>query len=82
MVKKTTLDMQSVDRGLTTKVIDALGSVTVHQYDGNGNLVKTTDADGFVTEYTYSDLDLVMNINYNGGRQVNYAYKKTGDKRA
>lgn len=66
-------------RGLQTKVVDALGHVTVHEYDGNGNLVKTTDADGMVTEYTFDSLDLVSHINYNGGKQVDYAYNKTGD---
>lgn len=66
-------------RGLQTKVVDALGNVTVHEYDGNGNLVKTTDPDGYVTGYTYDSLDLVSHINYNGGKQVDYAYNKTGD---
>lgn len=66
-------------RGLQTKVVDALGNVTVHQYDGNGNLVKTTDADGYVTEYTMDALDLIEHINYNGGKQVDYQYNKTGD---
>lgn len=66
-------------RGLQTKVVDALGNVTVHQYDGNGNLIKTTDADGYVTEYTMDALDLIEHINYNGGKQVDYAYNKTGD---
>ena len=53
--------------------------ITTYEYDGNGNLTKQTDADGTVTEYTYSPLDLVTNINYNGGKSVSYQYNGTGE---
>jgi len=39
----------------------------------------TVDKDGLVTQYAYSPLDLVNNINYNGGKQVSYAYNKVGE---
>ena len=66
-------------RGLTTKMTDALGNVTTYQYDGNKNLVSKTDADNYTTKYTYNGLDMVTHINYNGGKQVDYAYNSVGD---
>ena len=47
--------------------MNALGDSTVYVYDGNGNLVSKTDADGYVTQYSYTALDLVKKINYNVG---------------
>ena len=47
--------------------------------NGNGNLIEQIDKDGLVTQYAYSPLDLVNNINYNGGKQVSYAYNKVGE---
>lgn len=66
-------------RGLTTKMTDALGNVTTYTCDGDENLVSKTDADRFTTEYTYNRLDMVTHINYNGGKQVYYAYNAVGD---
>lgn len=42
-------------------------------------MIQTTDADGYVTEYSYNPLDLVTHINYNGGKEVSYAYNKAGE---
>ena len=47
-----------------------LGNVITHEYDGNS----------YVTEYTYNSLDLVTNINYNGGKQVACQYNKVSVK--
>ena len=66
-------------RGLTTKMTDALGNVTTYTYDGDENLVSKTDADHYTTEFTYNGLDMVTHINYNGGKQVDYAYNAVGD---
>lgn len=66
-------------RNLVTKEINALGDSTVYVYDGNGNLVSKTDADGYVTRYSYTVLDLVKKINYNGAKEVSYQYNKVGE---
>ena len=66
-------------RNLVTKEINALGDSTVYVYDGNGNLVSKTDADGYVTRYSYTALDLVKKINYNGAKEVSYQYNKVGE---
>lgn len=41
--------------------------------------MSKTDADGYVTEYSYTALDLVQSINYNGGKAVSYQYNKVGE---
>lgn len=66
-------------RGLVTQTVDALGNVTVYEYDGNANLAKTIDPDGFITENTYNALNLVISINYSGGKNVSYWYNGVGD---
>ena len=66
-------------RGLVTREVNALGAVTTYAYDGNGNLVTKTDADGYVTTNTYTKLDMVSSINYNGGKEVSYQYNAVGD---
>ena len=49
-------------RNLVTKEINALGDSTVYVYDGNGNLVSKTDADGYVTAVElHIDTDDVVN---------------------
>lgn len=58
---------------------DYNGDSTVYVCDGNGNLVSKTDADGYVTQYSYTALDLVKKINYNGAREVSYQYNKVGE---
>ena len=42
-------------------------------------LVIVTDADGYVTQHAYSPLDLVIQTNYNGGKQASFQYNKVGD---
>ena len=44
-----------------------------------GNLVSKTDADGYVTNYSYTSLDLVRTINYNGAKQATYQHNKVGE---
>ena len=41
---------------LSPLAVDALGNVTRRSYDGNGNVTKVTDADGFVAEHAYNGL--------------------------
>ena len=53
--------------------------ISTTEYDGNGNIAKVTDADGYVTEYTYNALGMVTHINYNGGKEVSYQYNAVGD---
>ena len=64
---------------LLVLIWDYNGDSTVYVYDGNGNLVSKTDADGYVTQYSYTALDLVQKINYNGAKEVSYQYNKVGE---
>ena len=64
---------------LLALIRDHNGDSTVYVYDGNGNLVSKTDADGYVTQYSYTALDLVQKINYNGAKEVSYQYNKVGE---
>jgi RHS repeat-associated protein len=71
-------------RGLVTKEINAAENETIYIYDGNGNLVQKTDADGYVTEYSYDPRNLVNAINYDtanisGGKEAQFAYNKNGE---
>ena len=66
-------------RNLVTREVNALGDSTIYVYDGNGNMVSKTDADGYVTQYSYTALDLVQKINYNGAKEVSYQYNKVGE---
>ena len=66
-------------RNLVTREVNALGDNTIYVYDGNGNMVSKTDADGYVTQYSYTALDLVKKINYNGAKEVSYQYNKVGE---
>ena len=62
---------------LLALIRDHNGDSTVYVY--NGNLVSKTDADGYVTQYSYTALDLVQKINYNGAKEVSYQYNKVGE---
>ena len=66
-------------RNLVTREVNALGDRTIYVYDGNGNMVSKTDADGYVTQYSYTALDLVKKINYNGAKEASYQYNKVGE---
>ena len=66
-------------RNLITKEINALGDGTIYTYDGNGNMVSKADPDGYVTEYSYTALDLVRSIDYNGAKQATYQYNAVGE---
>jgi len=66
-------------RGLVTKEVNAAGSETVYIYDGNGNLVQKTDADGYVTVYGYDARNLVETINYNNTKNVLFEYNANGE---
>jgi YD repeat-containing protein len=56
----------------------ALGNETLYEYDGNGNLTQKTDADGYVTEYSYDALNLLERVEYDGGKEAQFAYDKNG----
>ena len=59
--------------------VNAKGDGKAYVYDGNGNLISLTDEDGYVTEYTYNEVNLVSGINYNGAKTVSYLYNGTGE---
>ena len=66
-------------RNLVAREVNARGDSTIYIYDGNGNMVSKTDADGYVTQYSYTALDLVKKINYNGAKEASYQYNKVGE---
>ena len=66
-------------RGLVKTEVNAKGDGKTFVYDGNGNLIRKTDEDGYVTEYEYSPVNLVSNINYNDAKSASYLYNGTGE---
>jgi RHS repeat-associated protein len=66
-------------RGLLKKEINALNQQVVYVYDGNGNMISKTDADGYTTSYIYDFKNMVETINYQGGKSVSYQYNKNGE---
>ena len=66
--------------GLVTKQINAVGNEKIHVYDGNGNLVQTTDEDGYATMYGYDPRNLIEAINYDSGngKEASFGYNKAG----
>lgn len=56
-----------------TTVTDRKGNTQKFTYDSNSNMTQKTDVDGCVTKYSYSALDLVSKINYNGTKEVTCA---------
>ena len=66
-------------RGLQVREVNALGDDKFSVYDGNGNLVQTTDEDGYITLYEYSPVNLVSQINYADGKVSTFLYNGTGE---
>ena len=66
-------------RGLIKTEVNAKGDGKAFVYDGNGNLIRKTDEDGYVTEYEYSPVNLVSSINYNDAKSASYLYNGTGE---
>lgn len=66
-------------RGLVTKTVNAVGNANLCVYDENGNLIQTTDEDGYVTTFGYDPRNLVEGINYAGGKKVTFQYNKNGE---
>jgi YD repeat-containing protein len=65
-------------RGLQVTEVHALGDGTLSVFDGMGNLVQRSDADGFVTTYGYTPVNLVSAITYGDGTTELFHYDGTG----
>lgn len=67
------------DKGKATSAKDAIGNIHYfNQYDGNGNLLKETAANGLVTTYTY-DVNSRLATIQRGTRPVtSYTYNALG----
>ncbi|MCL1810244.1 MAG: hypothetical protein FWG42_10845, partial [Clostridiales bacterium] len=67
--------------GLVTKQVNAALGEKTYVYDGNGNLIQTTDEDGYVTMHCYDPRNLAIAINYSGGngKVVNFGYNMAGE---
>ncbi|MBK8703138.1 MAG: RHS repeat protein [Saprospiraceae bacterium] len=55
-----------------------MGYATSYSYDGNGNVITRTDANGNVSSYTYDALNRLTSKNYNGNTD-NYEYDANGN---
>gem|GEM_PF-1404297 len=66
-------------RGLVITEVNALNQAKQNEYDGNGNLVKVTDEDGYVTVYDYNEVNLVRNVSYNREKSATFLYNGTGE---
>ena len=79
-INETQETLYSYDhRGLCVKEINAFGNGKLSVYDGNSNLKRTTDEDGYVTAYEYNPVNLVSKINYADGKKAAYLYNGTGE---
>ena len=59
-VSGQTISLYFNDKHLVKKVTNNASAEASFEYDENGHLVKYTDLDGFVTEYTYDDKGRVL----------------------
>lgn len=76
LVETRSFEFDTLDR--MTKEIGATGQVTLHEYDGNGNRIKTTDPLDRVTEFEYDGLNrMVKSIDPAGG-ESSYEYDALG----
>ena len=66
-------------RGLVTTEINALGDGKYYVYDELGNLISTTDEDGYVTSHTYDALSRLATTDYNGTKQASFLYNGTDE---
>lgn len=59
----------------TVAVINGLSATTMYEYDSNGNLVSFTDANGHVTEKTYTKAGRLKSEQVSYGGWYKYSYK-------
>ncbi len=65
--------------GRVTQQVDNLGEIEYTEYDGEGNIVKTTDRNGITTRYAYDGLNrIVLEENDKDGAKT-YAYNAYGE---
>ena len=51
-------------------------AITHYAYDGNGNLVRSTDPNGNATRFSYDALDRLIGITYADGMSEAFAYDR------
>ena len=61
-------------------ITDRLGNVTIHDYDANGNVLKTTDAQGNTTTFTYDSNDNKLSETNAIGKTTTYTYDAQNNK--
>ena len=65
--------------GWLIKRTNAVGDHIINAYDQNGNLIRTSDEDGYVSNYSYDPRNLISLEKYADAKTVNYAYNKAGE---
>lgn len=53
---------------------------SLYTLDDNGNRTSKTDENNAVTEYTYDYLNQLTQVNYPGGKNVEYTYDQVGNR--
>jgi len=61
-------------------ITDRLGRTTVHEYDQNGNVTKTTDAKLGVTLYSYDSRDNLLTVTNALNKTTSYTYDASDNK--
>lgn len=64
--------------GQLSKITDALGEEEAYYYNGNGYMTKKIDRGNYSTQYNYSEMGLLQEIQWEDGKKVNYSYDALG----
>lgn len=81
LLEKKTIEIDGED--LKQKIDGKAIAQSVYEYDGNGNIVKITTPEGYVTKVTYDESDRVIDITRDEGnsflRSTKYEYDRAGN---
>jgi len=71
---KRYIDLEYDELNRLFRVINQGNVLEERRYDGNGNLLSLTDANGYSTSYDYDDLNRVIGVIYENGAATSYSY--------
>jgi len=73
----TTFTYDPIGNLITTT--DPLGNVTTLEYDAAGNVIKSTDAEGRVTEFSYDSMNRLISVTDPNLQVTSYNYDSRGN---